>query len=605
MQYNEWLQSRASIPESSALPPNPVVVSQSAPSPKREVVECVSHEKAEEDQAKMEVEVPSRKEGGVESVTPVEPVEPAMPVPSGVGEERSSVVGVMGAVAENTSSHHTPEKASPKIAPEQEVQKTPEKPAGQESVAPTVSEECAPRAPSIQPVSTQTPPPSAHHTPEKASESLQPLAQQPTVASSITPALPVVADSTPTQLPPTQPPAQPILTHSTPTQPPTHAAPIQLQQPQLPPTHATPTQPQHPPHPSHLSNLETLLKEEEARLDRLRDDQHRLREGVSSHSTPVSDNQKPEQKREPVRKPNDPVPQTETVPATPLRVKPSAREELSQLKGATEASRISHEERIQVKTQELLQRVEDMKKRNEASKRRKEEKGMTTPSRPLPPQSSEWVVLSASKSVIKMEDLSLPTYVKPKENPSERSFISFISSPTISRVPFKPKENSVPQGTSVERPPMHSEARPVGPRRVLMHPAPEVESASGLPTMTSLRTQTVKKEEKQSKKREKMEGMTVESKEKRAEVESTETPVTKLPSNVQSNHEEVKSEHPPVETKRVEQPPTEPHHSEQPRLNAPEENGKPWYDPSNLPMLLHRQHQLVTRFVLLVALCDG
>lgn len=602
MQYNEWLQSRASIPESSALPPNPVVVSQSAPSPKREVVECVSHEKAEEDQAKMEVEVPSRKEGGVESVTPVEPVEPAMPVPSGVGEERSSVVG---AVVESTSSHHTPEKASPKIAPEQEVQKTPEKPAGQESVAPTVSEECAPRAPSIQPVSTQTPPPSIHHTPEKASESLQPLAQQPTVASSITPALPVVADSTPTQLPPTQPPAQPILTHSTPTQPPTHAAPIQLQQPQLPPTHATPTQPQHPPHPSHLSNLETLLKEEEARLDRLRDDQHRLREGVSSHSTPVSDNQKPEQKREPVRKPNDPVPQTETVPATPLRVKPSAREESSQLKGATEASRISHEERIQVKTQELLQRVEDMKKRNEASKRRKEEKGMTTPSRPLPPQSSEWVVLSASKSVIKMEDLSLPTYVKPKENPSERSFISFISSPTISRVPFKPKENSVPQGTSVERPPMHSEARPVGPRRVLMHPAPEVESASGLPTMTSLRTQTVKKEEKQSKKREKMEGMTVESKEKRAEVESTETPVTKLPSNVQSNHEEVKSEHPPVETKRVEQPPTEPHHSEQPRLNAPEENGKPWYDPSNLPMLLHRQHQLVTRFVLLVALCDG
>ena len=347
------------------------------------------------------------------------------------------------------------------------------------------------------------------------------------------------------------------------------------------------------------------MKEEEARLDRLRDDQHRLREGVSSHSTPVSDNQKPEQKREPVRKPNDPVPQTETVPATPLRVKPSAREESSQLKGAMEASRISHEERIQVKTQELLQRVEDMKKRNEASKRRKEEKGMTTPSRPLPPQSSEWVVLSASKSVIKMEDLSLPTYVKPKENPSERSFISFISSPTISRVPFKPKENSVPQGSSVERPPMHSEARPVGPRRVLMHPAPEVESASGLPTMTSLRTQTVKKEEKPSKKREKMEGVAVESKEKRTEVEGTETPVTKLPSNVQSNHEEVKSEHLPVETKRVEQPPTEPHHSEQPRLNAPEENGKPWYDPSNLPMLLHRQHQLVTRFVLLVALCDG
>lgn len=555
----------------------------------------------------MEVEVPSRKEGGVGGVpvVPAMSVEPAMPVPSGVAEERSSAVGVMGAVAENTSSHHTPEKASPKIAPEQEVQKTPEKPAGQESVAPTVSEECAPRAPSIQPVSTQTPPPSIHHTPEKASESLQPLAQQPTVASSITPALPVVADSTPTQLPPTQPPAQPILTHSTPTQPQQPQPPPTTSPTQPPPTNSTPTQPQHPPHPTHLSNLETLLKEEEARLDRLRDDQHRLREGVSSHSTPVSDNQKPEQKREPVRKPNDLVPQTEMVPATPLRVKPSAREESSQLKGATEASRISHEERIQVKTQELLQRVEDMKKRNEASKRRKEEKGMTTPSRPLPPQSSEWVVLSASKSVIKMEDLSLPTYVKPKENPSERSFISFISSPTISRVPFKPKENSVPQGTSVERPPMHSEARPVGPRRVLMHPAPEVESASGLPTMTSLRTQTMKKEEKQSKKREKMDGMAVESKEKRAEVESTETPVTKLPSNVQSNHEEVKSEHPPVETKRVEQPPAELHHSEQPRLNAPEENGKPWYDPSNLPMLLHRQHQLVTRFVLLVALCDG
>ena len=570
----------------------------------------------------MEVEVPSRKEGGVESVTPVEPVEPAMPVPSGVGEERSSVVG---AVVESTSSHHTPEKASPESSPEQEVQKTPEKPAGQESVAPTVSEECAPRAPSIQPVSTQTPPPSAHHTPEKAPESLQPIVQQPAVTS-IMPALPVVADSTPIQLPSTQPPpAQPIPTHSTLTQPqqpqpppttsptqppPTNSTPTQLPPTQLPPaqpilTHSAPTQPQHPQHTTPLSNLETLLKEEEARLDRLRDDQHRLREGVSSHSTPVSDNQKPEQKREPVRKPNDPVPQTETVPATPLRVKPSAREESSQLKGAMEASRISHEERIQVKTQELLQRVEDMKKRNEASKRRKEEKGMTTPSRPLPPQSSEWVVLSASKSVIKMEDLSLPTYVKPKENPSERSFISFISSPTISRVPFKPKENSVPQGSSVERPPMHSEARPVGPRRVLMHPAPEVESASGLPTMTSLRTQTVKKEEKQSKKREKMEGVAVESKEKRTEVEGTETPVTKLPSNVQSNHEEVKSEHPPVETKRVEQPPTEPHHSEQPRLNAPEENGKPWYDPSNLPMLLHRQHQLVTRFVLLVALCDG
>ena len=182
-------------------------------------------------------------------------------------------------------------------------------------------------------------------------------------------------------------------------------------------THSTPTQPQHPQHTTHLSNLETLLKEEEARLDRLRDDQHRLREGVSSHSTPVSDNQKPEQKREPVRKPNDPVPQTETVPATPLRVKPSAREESSQLKGAMEASRISHEERIQVKTQELLQRVEDMKKRNEASKRRKEEKGMTTPSRPLPPQSSEWVVLSASKSVIKMEET---------EGESEREEFHFV-----------------------------------------------------------------------------------------------------------------------------------------------------------------------------------
>ena len=546
----------------------------------------------------MEVEVPSRKASSVESVSGV----PVMSVPSGATEERSSAVGV---VVESTSSHHTPEKASPESAPEQEVQKTPEKPAVQESVTPTVSEECAPRAPSIQPVSTQTPPPSAHHTPEKAPESLQPIVQQPAVTS-IMPALPVVADSTPTQLPSTQPPpAQPIPTHSTLTQPQQPQPPPTTSPTQPPPTNSTPTQPQHPPHPSHLSNLETLLKEEEARLDRLRDDQHRLREGVSSHSTPVSDNQKPEQKREPVRKPNDLVPQTEMVPATPLRVKPSTREESSQLKGATEASRISHEERIQVKTQELLQRVEDMKKRNEASKRRKEEKGMTTPSRPLPPQSSEWVVLSASKSVIKMEDLSLPTYVKPKENPSERSFISFISSPTISRVPFKPKENSVPQGSSVERPPMHSEARPVGPRRVLMHPAPEVESASGLPTMTSLRTQTVKKEEKQSKKREKMEGVAVESKEKRTEVEGTETPVTKLPSNVQSNHEEVKSEHPPVETKRVEQPPTEPHHSEQPRLNAPEENGKPWYDPSNLPMLLHRQHQLVTRFVLLIAFCDG
>lgn len=562
----------------------------------------------------MEVEVPSRKASSVESVSGV----PVMSVPSGATEERSSAVGV---VVESTSSHHTPEKASPESTPEQEVQKTPEKPAVQESVTPTVSEECTPRAPSIQPASTQTPPPSSHHTPEKAPESLQPIVQQPTVTS-IMPALPVVADSTPTQLPstnstPTQPQhpqhpqhPQPPSTTSPTQLPPTNSTPAQLPPTQLPPaqpilTHSTPTQPQHPQHTTHLSNLETLLKEEEARLDRLRDDQHRLREGVSSHSTPVSDNQKPEQKREPVRKPNDPVPQTETVPATPLRVKPSAREESSQLKGAMEASRISHEERIQVKTQELLQRVEDMKKRNEASKRRKEEKGMTTPSRPLPPQSSEWVVLSASKSVIKMEDLSLPTYVKPKENPSERSFISFISSPTISRVPFKPKENSVPQGSSVERPPMHSEARPVGPRRVLMHPAPEVESASGLPTMTSLRTQTVKKEEKQSKKREKMEGVAVESKEKRTEVEGTETPVTKLPSNVQSNHEEVKSEHPPVETKRVEQPPTEPHHSEQPRLNAPEENGKPWYDPSNLPMLLHRQHQLVTRFVLLVALCDG
>ena len=40
------------------------------------------------------------------------------------------------------------------------------------------------------------------------------------------------------------------------------------------------------------------------------------------------------------------------------------------------------------------------------------------------------------------------------------------------------------------------------------------------------------------------------------------------------------------------------------RLNAVEENGKPWYEEPNINRLLYRQHQLVSRYVRQSTGCD-
>ena len=332
-----------------------------------------------------------------------------------------------------------------------------------------------------------------------------------------------------------------------------------------------------------------------------------------------------------------------------------------------------------MKTQELLQRVEDMKKRNEASKRKKEEKSILTPSRPnLPPFAASWEKLSTAKKV-RMEDLSLPVYVKPKENPSERSFISFVSSPMPSRLAgkqkraetgapasVKPAAVPAPQGLpTVSRNPLAPmtpvgpvrpvrpvgpvttattvtpvtpvglvrpvtpattattatpvgpvtpattatmattattattatpvdpvrPVRPVGPRRVLMTPSQE-NHQSALPSQVA----NEKSVEKVSVKREKADEVAAKRVKKTPELENSVPTVTKLPSNVQPNHSEVKKEAvPPVQPVQQVPPaqPAQPHH----HINAVEENGKHWYEEPNLNHLLHRQHQLVYHFV--------
>ena len=88
-------------------------------------------------------------------------------------------------------------------------------------------------------------------------------------------------------------------------------------------------------------------------------------------------------------------------------------------------------------------------------------------------------------------------------------------------------------------------------------------------------------------KREKVEGVDAKSVEKKPELEPRTAAVTKLPSNVQPSHNDVKKE-----TVQPAQP-AQPHH----RLNVVEGNGKPWYEEPNISRLLYRQHQLVSRFV--------
>lgn len=445
-----------------------------------------------------------------------------------------------------------------------------------------------------------------------------------------------------------------------------------------------------------LARLADLMKAEQARIDRMRDDNHRLRGDVASNrSTPTGTPTGTAEKVLPVRAntqtaaqpvsqtpihlvsqtpsqpisqtpipskshtstqpalqtPTQPVSQTlthlvsqtpmQTTHQTPSQTKPHIPDQTvlhtpsqpklsashilqvmaeTPVKGAAD-TRSSHEEMLQVKTQELLQRVEDMKKRNEASKRKKEEKSVLTPSRPnLPPSASSWEKLSTAKKV-KMEDLTLPVYVKPKENPSERSFISFVSSPMTARLAGKQKRaetgapasikssaKPVSQGLpTVSRNPIASTTSvgpvgPVGPRRVLMTPAQE-NNQSALPSQVGKEKSAV---ERVSVKREKAEGVVARSAEKKPELENRVPTVTKLPSNVQSSHSEVKREviqpvQPalPVQSAQPAQP-AQLHH----RLNAVEENGKPWYEEPNINRLLYRQHQLVNRFVGQSTGCD-
>ena len=116
-------------------------------------------------------------------------------------------------------------------------------------------------------------------------------------------------------------------------------------------------------------------------------------------------------------------------------------------------ARISYEDKIQSKTQELLQRVEDMKKRTEASKRRKEEKlqqsFLSTPSKletsfhqshPLTTPHlgvasrvlTDLAALTVVKETTLDVDLNMPA-LNVSELPTERSFVSIVSSPTAKK----------------------------------------------------------------------------------------------------------------------------------------------------------------------------
>ena len=111
-------------------------------------------------------------------------------------------------------------------------------------------------------------------------------------------------------------------------------------------------------------------------------------------------------------------------------------------------------------TQSILQRVEDLKKRNEATKRRQEERNQlsrsflfSTPSKTNSDASRilthhhglESRVLAAAKDLSNLsllaEDLTLPNYIKPRENNTERSFISFVSAHSAMKLqPFQRNE---------------------------------------------------------------------------------------------------------------------------------------------------------------------
>lgn len=140
-------------------------------------------------------------------------------------------------------------------------------------------------------------------------------------------------------------------------------------------------------------------------------------------------------------------------------------------------------------TQSILQRVEDLKKRNEATKRRQEERNQlsrsflfSTPSKTNPdmsrilthhPHGLESRVLAAAKDLSNLsllaEDLTLPNYTKPRENNTERSFISFVSAHSAMKLqPFQRNE------TLKE----HSKELPKEVKKVLLEKPKEVQKDS-------------------------------------------------------------------------------------------------------------------------------
>ena len=164
-------------------------------------------------------------------------------------------------------------------------------------------------------------------------------------------------------------------------------------------------------------------------------------------------------------------------------------------------ARTSYEDKIQSKTQELLQRVEDMKKRNEASKRRKEEKlqqsFINTPSKldtsfhlthlgTTPHLSvasrvlTDLAALTAVKEPTTEVDLNMPVLAV-NELSTERSFVSIVSSPAA-------KKRKLMKGTLSSPSVLPASHPPIPPATSI--PAPSQSSSSIVHSASEVLTQS-------------------------------------------------------------------------------------------------------------------
>ena len=258
-------------------------------------------------------------------------------------------------------------------------------------------------------------------------------------------------------------------------------------------------------------------------------------------------------------------------------------------------SKLSSDDKIHSKTLELLQRVEDMKKR-------KGKQGVSSQianggNDPLSKLGSLQAAIQTKEKEMSFlqEDLTLPALTKDVEKPADRSFISFISSPKANKKILQPK---LPTASKTDKIPSVNSLKPEITRPLPRRVPLVQQTTSNQPQSTTLPSNQPST-------------TTLPSNQPQSNLPSNQLSTTNLPSNQLSttllpHKEQVKREKP--EGTREESQEKHPASiqdipkQEEDKKSAPisyEPNGKPWYDASNFERLMKQQEQLVKNKVCL------